>query len=109
MDAPVYRHADSSLTLLGLNFPADFFGVVVASYLWLMLLRPGAFLLAAAGTHASVALLNRGRPPQHWPHWLAFHVRRVLRGGVLSAAARSHAPQFPFGPYQSTDELRGPR
>jgi hypothetical protein len=101
MEAPVYRRADSRATLLGLNFPGDFFIVVVASYLWLMLLRPLPFLLAVAITHAAVALLNRGRPPQHWQHWLAFHLRRLLHGGTVSAAARSRAPQFPFGPYRS--------
>ncbi len=101
MEAPVYRHADSRATLLGLNFPADFFVVVVASYLWLMLLRPLPFLLAVASTHGAVAILNGGRPPQHWQHWSAFHLRRLLHGGHVSAAARSHAPQFPFGPYTS--------
>lgn len=101
MEAPVYRHADARVTLLGLNFPGDFFLVVVTSYLWLMLLRPLAFLLAVALTHAVVALLNSGRPPQHWRHVLAFHLRRTLYRGVLSAAARSRAPQFPFGPYCS--------
>ncbi len=104
MEAPVYRHADSRATLLGLNFPGDFFVVVVASYLWLMLLRPLPFLLAVAGTHVTVALLNSGRPPQHWQHWAAFHLRRLLNGGALSAAARSRAPQFPFGPYRSMSQ-----
>jgi len=103
MDAPVYRHADSRATLLGLNFPVDFFVVVVASYLWLMVLRPVAFLLAMATTHALVALLNRGRPPQHWAHAFSFHLRRLLFAAEVSAGARSAAPQFPFGPYRSTD------
>jgi hypothetical protein len=101
MDAPVYRHADTKATLLGLNFPGDFFLVVVTGYLWLMLLPPLGFLLATAAIHASIALLNHGKPPQHWAHWLAFHLRRLLNGGHLSAAARSRAPQFPFGPYRS--------
>ncbi len=35
MDAPVYRHAESRATLLGLQFPTDFFVVVVTGYLWL--------------------------------------------------------------------------
>jgi hypothetical protein len=107
MDAPVYRHAETRATLLGLHFPGDFFVVVVASYLWLMVLRPVAFLLATAATHAAVALLNRGRPPLYWPHWLAFRLRRLLYRGQVSAAARSHAPQFPFGPYRSSDTGRG--
>ncbi|MGO9829688.1 MAG: hypothetical protein ACLPJH_06070 [Myxococcaceae bacterium] len=109
MDAPVYRHADARATLLGLNFPVDFFVVVVASYLWLMVLRPLAFLLATASTHAAVALLNRGRPPQHWAHSLSFQLRRLLFAGELSAAARSRAPQFPFGPYRSGDASRSRR
>ncbi len=108
MDAPVYRHADSRATLLGLNFPGDFFVVVVASYLWLMVLRPVAFLLAAAVTHLGVALLNRGRPPQHWAHALSFQLRRHVFSGEISAAARSNAPQFPFGPYRSS-EVNGRR
>ena len=103
MDAPVYRHAEARATLLGLHFPGDFFVVLVASYLWLMLLGPLSFLLAAGGTHAAVALLNRGRPPQHWAHWLGFQLRRVRFEGEVSAAARSAAPQFPFGPYRSLD------
>jgi hypothetical protein len=102
MDAPVYRHAELRTTLLGLNFPGDFFFVVVASYLWLTVLPPFPFLLAVAGTHAAVALLNRGRPPQHWQHSLAFHLRRHLYQRETSAAARSRAPQFPFGPYRSS-------
>jgi hypothetical protein len=109
MDAPVYRHADTRTTLLGLHFPGDFFVVLVTSYLWLMVLRPVPFLLATAATHAAVALLNRGRPPLHWPHWLAFRVRRALYRGEVSAAARSRAPQFPFGPYRSTSGSRVPR
>lgn len=100
MDAPVYRHAELRATLLGLNFPGDFFFVVVASYLWLMLLRPLPFLVAVASTHGAVALLNSGRPPQHWQHWTAFHLRRLLYQGEASATARSRAPPFPFGPYQ---------
>jgi len=106
MDAPVYRHADARATLFGLNFPGDFFVVAVASYLWLMLLRPLSFLLAAAATHAAVALLNRGRPPQHWAHWLSFQLRRLRFQGHISAAARSEAPQFPFGRYRSLDADR---
>jgi hypothetical protein len=106
MEAPVYRHADLRTTLLGLNFPGDFFLVVVASYFWLMVLRPLPFLLAVALTHATVALLNTGRPPQHWQHWLAFHLRRCLWRGELSAAARSRAPQLPLGPYRTFAEGR---
>ena len=104
MDAPVYRHAEGRATLLGLNFPIDFFVVVVASYVWLLLLPPAASLLAAAGTHLTMALLNQGQPPQYWPHWLEFHLRRRLFGGLLSAAARSRAPQFPHGRYRSTGD-----
>jgi hypothetical protein len=106
MDAPVYRHAELRATLFGLNFPGDFFLVLVASYLWLMVLRPLPFLLAVGLTHGSVALLNTGRPPHHWQHWLAFHLRRYRYGGALCAASRSQAPQFPFGPYRSTDGWR---
>ena len=98
MDAPVYRHADARATLFGLNFPGDFFVVLVASYLWLMVLEPPAFLAATATTYLAVALLNRGRPPQHWAHWLSFQLRRLRYRGEVSAAARSRAPQFPFGP-----------
>src|SRR5271169_76267 len=100
MEAPVYRHADLRATLLGLNFPGDFFFVVVASYVWLMVLRPLPFLLAVAVTHGTVALFNTGRPPQHWQHWLAFKLRQVLHHGEVSAAGRSRAPQFPLGPYR---------
>jgi len=101
MEAPVYRHADARATLLGLNFPGDFFVVGVASYLWLIVLRPLPFLLAVASTHAAVALLNSGRPAQHWQHWAAYQLRRLRHGGEVNAAARSRAPQFPFGPYRS--------
>ena len=107
MDALVYRHAEVRATLLGLNFPGDFFFVVVASYLWLMVLGPLPFLLAVATTHGAVALLNTGRPPHHWQHSVAFHLRRLLHSGEVSAAARSRAPQFPFGPYRSSAETRG--
>jgi hypothetical protein len=48
-------------------------------------------------------LLNHGHPPQHWPHWVAFQLRRHLHGGRLSAAARSRAPQFPHGPVRSRE------
>ena len=101
MDAPVYRHADTRATLLGLNFPGDFFAVVIVlGYAWLVVLPPAGFLLAAAGTHAGIALLNHGKPPQHWAHWLGFHLRRLLYGSHLSAAARSRAPQCPVGAYR---------
>jgi hypothetical protein len=106
MEAPVYRHADLRATLLGLNFPGDFFLVVVASYFWLMVLRPLPFLLAVVLTHASVALLNTGRPPQHWQHWFGLQLRRFLYRGELSAAARSRAPQFPRGPYRAFADAR---
>jgi len=101
MDAPVYRHAESRATLLGLHFPTDFFVVVVAGYLWLLLLRPLPSLLAVAATHGCLVLLKAGRPPQHWPHFVAFHTRRLLHRGRLSAAARSRAPAFPYGPLRS--------
>jgi len=104
MDAPVYRHAEGRATLFGLNFPTDFFVVVVTSYLWLLLLPPAASVVASASTHLAMALLNQGRPPQYWPHRLEFHLRRRLFGGLLSAAARSRAPQFPYGRYRSTGE-----
>jgi hypothetical protein len=45
-----------------------------------------------------MALLNHGKPPQHWPHWLGFELRRLLYRGHLSAA-RSRAPQCPVGRY----------
>jgi hypothetical protein len=103
MDAPVYRHAESRATLLGLTFPTDFFVVVVTGYGWLLLLRPLPSLLAAVATHLGLVLLNAGRPPQHWPHWVAFRARQLLNQRQLSAAARSRAPQFPFGPLRSRE------
>ena len=106
MDAPVYRHADTQATLLGLNFPGDFLAVVVLGYGWLVLLPPGAFLLATAATHVALAFLNHGKPPQHWSHWLAFHTRRLRYGGHLSAAARTRAPQCPVGPYAVARDRR---
>ena len=105
VDAPVYRHADTRATLFGLNFPGDFFAVVVLGYGWLALLPPAGFLLATGATHAAIALLNRGKPPQHWAHWLGFHLRRLLYGGHMSAAARSRAPHCPVGPYRVAREL----
>src|SRR5215470_8880589 len=106
MDAPVYRHADTRATLLGLNFPGDFFAVVVLGYGWLVLLPPLGFLLATAGTHAAMALLNHGKPSQHWAHWLGFQIRHILYGGHLSAGARSRAPQCPVGPYRVARDAR---
>jgi hypothetical protein len=106
VDAPVYRHADSRAALLGLNFPGDFFAVVVLGYGWLALLPPMGFLLVASGTHAAIALLNHGKPPQHWAHWVGFRLRRLLYGGHLSAAARSRAPQCPVGPFIIARELQ---
>jgi hypothetical protein len=43
------RPRPKALLLLGLNFPVDFFAVVVSSYLWLVFLLPAGFLLAAPG------------------------------------------------------------
>ncbi len=107
MDAPVYRHAESRATLLGLNFPTDFFVVVVLSYLWLLLLAPAA-LRPRGGRNAPGDGAAQPRPAsQYWPHWLAFQLRKRLYGGHLSAAARSRAPQFPHGPYRSTRSAEG--
>jgi hypothetical protein len=109
MDAPVYRHAESRATLLGLHFPTDFFVVVVTGYGWLLLLRPLPSLLAVAATHLCLVLLNHDRPPQRWPHWIGFQSRQILHGGQLGAAARSRAPQFPHAPLRARPWVLLPR
>ena len=104
MDAPVYRHADTRATLLGLNFPGDFFAVVVVGYLWLVLLPPLGFLLATSGTHGAIAVLNRGKPPQHWAHWLGFHLRLGRNFQRLETNLLAAGEPVALGPGDSVNE-----
>jgi len=97
MRAPVYRNIEAQSTLLGLAFPTEV-AVVLGSFWGSMLLLPaGLALLATAAVYTAVRVVGYGRPPLFLQHYLAWRLRGLLGGGRLSAAARSPAPQFPFG------------
>ena len=103
MRAPVYRNVEARTTLLGLAFPTEV--VLVLAVFWGSMLTLAPSLAAAVTTvaYAGVRALNHGRAPAFLQHWLGWRARQAISGGRLSAAARGHAPRFPFGPYHDRD------
>src|SRR5438445_9777107 len=99
MRAPVYRNIEAQNTLLGLAFPTEVLAVLGVFWGAMVLAPPGLALLATAAAYAGVRIVGYRRAPLFVQHYLAFQSRRLLGGGVLSAAAQSPAPRFPFAAY----------
>src|SRR5258708_3769005 len=105
MNAPVYRHLDTPSTLLGLAFPFELL-TVFAVFWGTARISAASCVVATVGVYLGVRVFNYGRASGHLQHWIVWHVRQRLAAGLLSAAARAHAPRFPFAPYLSR-ELAG--
>jgi hypothetical protein len=99
MQAPVYRNAGAQNTFMGLAFPLEVL-IVIATFWPASLLGPGPGAAVTLAVYVALRALSHGRPDSYVQHWLMQRARRALYGGRLAAAARSHTPMFPFGPYQ---------
>lgn len=98
MRAPVYRHIESTSTLVGLSLNG-FVALLATAFAAIQLLDVGASLGLIVVAYLALRLMGRGRPPQYWQHLVLWHARQRRTGGRLSAAARARTPEFPFGPY----------
>ncbi len=107
MRAPVYRNLDARSTFLGLAFPTEWMGVLLAGWLGTMLGAPNVGAGAGLALYLVLRIAGYGRPDGHLQHWLLWTMRRVRARGRLSAAARAPVPRFPFGGYEWQDA--GPR
>ncbi len=103
MRAPVYRNLDARSTFLGLAFPTEWMGVLVAGWLGTMLGAPNTGAGAGLALYLVLRIAGYGRPEAHLQHWLLWKLRRVRARGWLSAAARAPVPRFPFGGYEWQD------
>jgi len=105
MRAPIYRHVEGRSTIAGLSLNG-FIAMLAVALAAIQLLPLGSSLLAIAGSYFVLRLAGSGKPPMYWQHLAVWELRRLASAGRLSAAARSRAPQFPFGPYHSWDVRR---
>ncbi len=106
MRAPVYRNIEAQNTFAGLAFPSEVLVVLGTFWVSMAVLSPGVALLCTVGVYVLLRVQGYGKAPLFLQHWLSFQARRRVGGGVLSAAARSPAPRFPFAPYRCRDVLR---
>ncbi len=103
MRAPVYRNLDSRSTFLGLAFPTEWLGVLVAGWLGTMLGAPNVGAGAGLALYLVLRIAGYGRPDGHLQHWLLWKLRQSRGAGRLSAAARAPVPRFPCGDYEWRD------
>ncbi len=100
MRAPVYRSLDARSTFLGLAFPTEWMGVLLAGWLGTMLGAPNVGASAGLALYLVLRIAGYGRPEGHLQHWLLWKLRQVRGRGRLSAAARAPVPRFPCGGYE---------
>lgn len=96
MRAPVYRNIEAPNTLLGLSFPTEVSIVALGFWAAMTALPLLAGLACTLAAYAGVRLSSYGRPPLFLQHFLIWKARQTFFCGVLSAAARSKSPYFPF-------------
>lgn len=103
MRAPVYRNIEGQNTLLGLAFPFELLAFLGGCVAFIQFCHPLVAVLAAPVFYVLIRVASHGRPPMFFQHWLAWTLRQAIAKGRISAAARSSAPRFPYGPYQVRD------
>jgi hypothetical protein len=103
MRAPVYRNLDARSTFLGLAFPMEWMGVLMAGWLGTMFGAPNIGAGAGLAIYLVLRIAGYGRPDGHLQHWLLWKARQIRSGGRLSAAARACTPRFPYGDYECRD------
>src|SRR6266851_3137568 len=102
MRAPVFRNIETRNTLLGLTFPFEVMFVLVVFYATIRV-SPLACAATSLVSYVALRVVNYGRAPGFLQHWVVWQVRRARTAGLLSAAARSRCPRFPFAPYHFRD------
>lgn len=107
MRAAVYRHVEGQNTIAGVSL-TGFLALLAVALVAIQFLSFAPSLLTIASAYAALRIASSGKPPLYWQHFIVWHARRITSGGRLTAAARCHSPQFPFGPYASTDVRRSP-
>ena len=101
--APVYRNAEARSTVLGLSFPTEVTVVLGVMWAGMLTIDIDAAALLTIAAYGGIRALNYGRAEAFLQHWLHWQMRRLMSGGRFSAAARSHPPRCPFGPYVCRD------
>lgn len=101
--APVYRNLEAEQTVLGLAFPSEL--VLYMAYAWgvMLTLSGGLQVLMLLAGYVALRLVTYGKPPLFIQHWVNWKARQWSAQGVVSAAARSPAPLFPFAPHVFRD------
>ena len=97
MFAPVYRSLEARSTFLGLAFPMEWMGVLLAGWGGTALGAPNVGAAVGIVIYLTLRIVSHGRPDGHLQNWLLWRVRQVQTRGRLSCAARSRAPYFPLG------------
>ena len=100
--AAVYRYLDAKNALFGLALGE---ALVLLSIAWpaLLALPPLGAAMTVIGTYLAIRFVGRGRADGFLQHFAAWHLRRAITGGHLSAAARARAPRFPHAVYVYRD------
>ena len=102
MRAPVFRNIETRNTLLGLTFPFEVVFVLVVFYTTVRV-SPLACVATTVFAYVAVRVVNYGRAPGFLQHWVVWQARRARTAGLLSAAARTRCPRFPFAPHHFRD------
>jgi len=103
--APVYRSLEARSTFLGLAFPMEWMGVLLAGWGGTALGAPNVGAAVGTVIYLTLRIVSHGRPDGHLQNWLLWRVRQVQTRGRFSCAARGKAPHLPFG---SPDRRRRP-
>jgi hypothetical protein len=102
MRAPVFRNIETRNTLLGLTFPFEVVFVLVVFYATVRV-SPLASVVTTLVSYVAVRVINYGRAPGFLQHWVVWQVRQARTAGLLSAAARTRCPRFPFAQHHFHD------
>ena len=102
MRTPVYRHLGAKSGLFGLSV-LEWAPLLLVAWAGMAIDRPNSGVLLAALAYAGLRAASQGRSEGFVQHFLLWRTRQAKAGGRLSAAARGHAPRFPFADYGCRD------
>ena len=106
MTAPVYRHLDATPTVMGLQFPAEWFLAMSPAVLGLFVKQLLLGVALSAVLYVVFRVATYGKAEGHILHWLLFRVRQLQCGGRYSASARAPQLRFRLAPYPLDPKLQ---
>lgn len=105
MTSPVYRHLDAKPTVMGLQFPAEWFFAITPTVLGLLVKQLFVGAALSAVLYVVFLVATYGKAEGHILHWVLFRIRHLQCGGRYSAAARAPQRRFRLAPYPLDPKL----